>query len=133
MHATGTRDLEARLKDLLNEEGPSELYERLHWLSSHLAEYLERWLSLAKMEPFSVEATLTCKLFLVVLAGINVTNEYVERAKAKRWCPIREWSEFKNAVEWVRRRPERDELYLVERTFEAFSQKLSEASEMTGR
>jgi hypothetical protein len=60
-------------------------------------------------------------------------DEYVERAKAARWCPSKEWSEFKNAVEWVRRRPERDELNLVERTFETFAKRLSEPSEMTGR
>jgi hypothetical protein len=133
MHSKGTNDLEALLKGLLDEEGPSELDERLRWLCDHLAEYLERWLGFAKMEDLSVEATLKNKVFLAVLAGINVTNEYVEKAKAERWCPLREWSDFKNAVEWVRRRPERDELDLVECTFETFSKRLSERSKMTGR
>lgn len=126
MSGDNISDLEIGLKNLLSEEAPSGLVGELRWLCDQLAQYLERWLGFARMEDISVEATLKNKLFLVVNAAINVIDERLDRAKAESWCPRREWFEFKNAVAWIRQNPNRDELSLVETTFEAFSKKLKE-------
>jgi cell division protein ZapA (FtsZ GTPase activity inhibitor) len=122
----GEVDLQTALRRLIEEEAPSELPERLRWLCKHLDEYLGRWLGFAELKDLPVEAILTSKLFLAVLAGINVMAEYLETGKSNSWCPVKEWKEFTNAVEWIRRRPDREELAIVESTFEAFSKKLSE-------
>jgi cell division protein ZapA (FtsZ GTPase activity inhibitor) len=122
----GEVDLQTALRRLIDEEAPSELPERLRWLCKHLDEYLQRWLGLAEMKDLPVEATLRNELFLAVLAAINVMAEYLETAKSNSWCPMKEWKEFTNAVEWIRRKPDREELAIVESTFEAFFKKLAE-------
>jgi len=122
----GEVDLETALRRLIEEEAPSELPERLRWLCKHLDEYIGRWLGFTQLKDLPVEATLRNKVFLAVLVAIDVMGEYLETAQSNTWCPTNEWKEFTSAIEWIRRRPDRDELAIVESTFEAFCKKVSE-------
>lgn len=109
---------EEQIQSLLAEE--LETKDRLEWLCDHLREYLERWLGFAKTEQISVESTVKSDLFICTLAAVNLVDRELETSPKIKQVAGKHWSEFRNAVEWIRRTPNRDDLKLIENMFIAF-------------
>jgi hypothetical protein len=112
--------LEEQISNLLAEESDSKDFDKLEWLCDHLREYLERWLGFARAEQIAVEASLQNDLFLCVLAAINLISKELEISPEVKRDSNTQWSEFKNAVEWIKRTPNREDLGLIENTFVSF-------------
>jgi hypothetical protein len=126
MYENDIAELQADLEALMDEEAPSELWKKLHWLTDHLVEYIGRWLGFARMEDISLEAVFKNKVFFAVLAAINVMNKYMSLTNDRAPCLIKEWGEFKNAVLWSRHTMDRNELDIVEKTFKVFYERINE-------
>jgi hypothetical protein len=108
---------EEQIQTLLAEETEAH---RLEWLCDHLREYLERWLGFARAPQIAVESTVSGDLFMCALAAINLVDRELETSPKIKQTAAKRWSEFRNAVEWIRRAPNRDDLKLIESTFIAF-------------
>jgi hypothetical protein len=126
MNENRVKDLEYSLRVLLDEADPPGMSGKLQCLSEHMAEYIGRWLGFARLENLSVASTLKNRVFFMVIAGIIVIQEYIEQTDCEGRSLLKEWNEFKKAVEWVRRNPEKSELSIVENTFETFQKKLTQ-------
>src|SRR5688500_9151528 len=123
------REFEKQLEVLLTQEAPPEELHQLRWLRDHLEVYLERWLGFARKDNIPLQATLENKIFSALLAGINVMDAHLNKPDTLGSMKMPQWDEFKNAVKWICRSIDREELGIVERTFDAFSKALSQRVE----
>jgi hypothetical protein len=92
---------------------------RLVWLARQLREYIDRWMGFARAPEITVVATLQSDLFAVVLACTQVLTENIERIQATP-ALHKAWQEFRNALQWIERTSDVDELAVITSTFENF-------------
>ena len=123
-HNSRVESLRKRLEDRLDNEVGNDAGRRVLWLIDHFEEYLERWLSFAKLGDIDIASTMSNEVFYVVLAATRVISDKINHLDVMRAFPRGEWQHFCNALEWIQKTGDRSDLQLIVDTFEAFSKKL---------
>jgi hypothetical protein len=98
--------------------------DQILWLVCHLEEYIQRWLEFARMENLTVAATLQNDVFCIVVAAANLIEDRIVSLNRGVRFPREEWGHFRNALEWILKTPDRDELILIGNTFDCFRKKI---------
>jgi hypothetical protein len=119
----------SNLAQRLDSEVAGDCHSKITWLVQHLEEYLERWLAFARLENLTVEGTLHNDVFFIVVAATELIDDQMARLDAAVLFPREEWNQFRNALEWIQKSPERSELQLISDTFESFFNKMPMASD----
>ena len=63
------------------------------------------------------------------MIGIEVIDEVKTTSEFKQVFPERDWMEFKNAVTWLEKTRDREDISLVERTYQKFKNSFAAISE----
>lgn len=95
----------------------------LTWLVSDLDEWVERLdgaLSWSRIEQ--------TEFFAGLMTNIEVLDEVRSASELKQSFPEQDWTEFMNAVTWLEKTRDREELSLVERTYHQFKNRFAAIS-----
>jgi hypothetical protein len=107
--------LKAALYEHIKEKKPCDDLTLLTWLVSRLdewVEHLETAFASGRMEQTD--------FFGMFMIGIEVIDEVKTTSEFKQAFPERNWMEFRNAVTWLEKTRDREEMSLVERTYQKF-------------
>jgi hypothetical protein len=116
MTQTRYNDLKTALYERIKEKGPCDDLTLLTWLVSRLDEWVER----LETGAFSCERIMQTDFFGMFKIGIEVIDEVKTTSEFKQVFPEWDCSEFKNAVTWLEQTREREDVSLVDRTYQKF-------------
>ena len=106
-------DLKVALYERIKEKGPCDDLALLTWLVSRLDEWVERLGG-----AFSSGRNMQTDFFGGLMVRIEVIDEVKSTSEFKPMFPEREWMEFRNAVTWLEKTRDHEEMSLVERTYQ---------------
>ena len=109
-------DLKTALYEHITERQFCDDLTLLTWLVSRLDEWVER----LDAGAFSCQRIVQTDFFGMFMANIEVIDEIKSTSEFKQIFPEREWREFRNAVIWLEMTRDRDEMSLVQRTYDEF-------------
>jgi hypothetical protein len=115
--------LKIALYEHIKEKGPCDDLALLMWLVSRLDEWVERLDG-----AFSCGRIMQTDFFCGLMVSIEVIDEVKSTSEFKPMFPEREWMEFRNAVTWLEKIRDRDEMSLVERTYQKFRNRFAAIS-----
>ena len=118
-------NLKVALYERIKEKGPFDDLTLLTWLVSRLDEWVER----LETGAFSCERIMQTDFFGRFMIGIEVIDEVKTASEFKQVFPERDWMEFKNAVTWLEKTRDREDISLVERTYQKFKNSFAAISE----
>ena len=95
----------------------------LTWLVSRLDEWVERLEG-----AFSCGRIMQADFFGMFMIAIEVIDEVKTTSEFKQVFPEREWMEFRNAVTWLEKIRDREEMSLVEKTYQKFRNRFAAIS-----
>ena len=125
MTQTRYNDLKVALYERIKEKGPCDDLTLLTWLVSCLDEWVEH----LETGAFSCERIMQTDFFGMFMIGIEVIDEVKTTSEFKQVFPERDWMEFKNAVTWLEKMRDREDISLVERTYQKFKNSFAAISE----
>jgi hypothetical protein len=125
MTQTRYNDLKVALYERIKEKGPCDDLTLLTWLVSCLDEWVEH----LETGAFSCERIMQTDFFGMFMIGIEVIDEVKTTSEFKQVFPERDWMEFKNAVTWLEKTRDREDISLVERTYQKFKNSFAAISE----
>jgi hypothetical protein len=108
-------NLKTALYEYIKEKRPCDDLTLLTWLVSRLDEWVDH-LETA-FASGRIEQTDFFGMFMI---GIEVIDEVKTTSEFKQAFPERDWMEFKNAATWLEKTRDREEMSLVERTYQKF-------------
>src|ERR1700730_3900808 len=106
MTQTRYNDLKVALYERIKEKGPCDDLTLLTWLVSRLDEWVER----LETGAFSCERIMQTDFFGRFMIGIEVIDEVKTASEFKQVFPERDWMEFKNAVTWLEKTRDREDI-----------------------
>jgi hypothetical protein len=116
-------DLKVALYEHIKERGPCDDLTLLTWLVSRLDEWVERLDG-----AFSCGRIMQTDFFGGLTVSIEVIGEVKSTSEFKPLFPEREWMEFRNAVTWLEKTRDREEMSLVEKTYQKFKNRFAAIS-----
>jgi hypothetical protein len=116
-------DLKTALYERIKEKGPCDDLTLLTWLVSRLDEWVERLDG-----AFSCGRIMQTDFFGGLMVSIEVIDEVRSTSELKPMFPEQEWMEFRNAATWLEKTRDREEMSLVEKTYQKFRDRFAAIS-----
>ena len=117
-------DLKTALYEHIQGKRPCDDLTLLTWLVSRLDEWVERLEG-----AFSSGRMEQTDFFGMFMIGIEVIDKVKTTSEFKQVFPEQDWMEFKNAVAWLEKTRDREEMSLVERSYQNFKNSFAAISE----
>jgi hypothetical protein len=108
--------LKTALYDRIKEREFCDDLTLLTWLVSELDEWVER----LDAGAFSGQRNMQTDFLGMFMVNIEVIDEIRSSSELKELFPEREWIEFRNTVLWLEMTRDREQMSLVERTYDKF-------------